>query len=220
MADPDPRTAGSGVARIAQSGAEVITAGWSAEALSLSGHVARTRLGRPHLTLKLALSLDGCIATAEGESRWITGAVARAHAHRERARADAILVGGGTLRADAPQLDVRLPGLEHRHPLRCVLSRGDAPVGWQAIGSPDAIDALENVRYLFVEGGAGAAAALLAADMVDRLLIYRAPIVIGAGLPGLNDIGLTDLASTHHRWALDDTRQLGHDRLEIFTRTR
>ena len=78
-------------------------------------------LGRPFVTLKLATSLDGCIALASGESRWITGPEARAHAHLERSRHEAILVGRGTWEADAPALDVRLAGLEARSPVRVVL---------------------------------------------------------------------------------------------------
>ena len=77
-----------------------------------------------------------------------------------------------------------------------------------------------DVRYLFVEGGAGAAAAFLRADLVDRLLIYRAPILIGGGVPGVADIGLSALADAHGRWRREDIRTLGPDTLEIFTRTR
>src|SRR3546814_18154348 len=80
----------------------------------MAGFFTRQRLGRPHVTLKLATSLDGCIAMADGRSRWITGDAARAHAHLERARAEMILGGRGTLEADAPKLDVRLNGLEDR----------------------------------------------------------------------------------------------------------
>src|SRR3546814_10510626 len=73
----------------------------------MAGFRTRQTLGRPQVTLKLATSLDGCIALASGESRWITGAEARAHAHLERARHEAILVGRGTWEADAPRLDAR-----------------------------------------------------------------------------------------------------------------
>jgi len=220
MVDPDPRTAGKGITRLRMAGLQVTEAALVADQLGLAGHAAHLQHGRPHVTLKLALSLDGCIALASGESQWITGEIARAHAMRERARADAIVVGGGTLRADNPRLNVRLPGLESRSPQRWVLSRKPAPDGWQRLASPDQIGAMDNVRYLFVEGGADAAAAFLAEDLVDRLLIYRAPILIGGGLPAIGDIGLNALSMAHGLWERSDSRQLGSDTLEVYRRTR
>ncbi len=220
LRDPDERTAGAGIARLREAGVQIVEADLSPAQAGVAGHAARLALGRPHITLKLALSLDGCIATASGESQWITGAAARSHTHRERARVDAICVGGETLRADNPQLDVRLPGLEDRSPERWVLTRGSAPAGWKALASPAAVSAMGDVSYLLVEGGAGAAAAFLGADLVDRMIIYRAPVVIGGGRPGVADIGLASLASAHDRWKLEDRRQLGLDTLEIFNRTR
>jgi diaminohydroxyphosphoribosylaminopyrimidine deaminase/5-amino-6-(5-phosphoribosylamino)uracil reductase len=217
-ADPDPRTAGAGIALLQAAGiaAEVLVS--PAAVRSLEGYLTRARLGRPHTTLKLATSLDGRIAMADGTSQWITGPEARAHGHAMRARADAILVGGGTLRADAPRLDVRLPGLEGRSPARWVLTRSDAPAGWQVARS--AADSFGNAQSLLVEGGAGAAAAFLAADRVDRLLLYRAPILLGAGQPGVGDVGLASLAEAHGRWRLADRRQLGSDMLDVYDRTR
>lgn len=217
--DPDPRTAGSGIKRIRGAGIAVDLIDSAACAASLEGYLTRVHQGRPHVTLKLALSLDGCIALANGESQWITGAEARAHGHLLRAGMDAILVGGGTLRADRPRLDVRLPGLESRSPQRWVLTRGEAPQGWQVLACPSALgQAMPQAQYLLVEGGAGAAAAFLAADCVDRLAIYRAPIVIGGGQAGVADVGLAALADAHDRWALSDSRQLGKDRLEVYER--
>ena len=216
--DPDPRTAGAGIARIRAAGITVDCIASAAAEASLAGYLMLRRLGRPLVTLKLATSLDGCIALAGGESQWITGDVARAHTHAMRAKADAILVGGGTLRADSPRLDVRLPGLEPRSPQRWVLTRGDAPAGWRALPSPAAITAMGDVQHLFVEGGAGAAAAFLAAGLVDRILLYRAPIVIGGGLPGIAQIGLARLADAHGQWCIADRRQLGSDSLDVYTR--
>lgn len=217
--DPDPRTRGQGLARIRAAGIEAVLLPSPAAEASLSGYLAQRRKGRPEVTLKLATSLDGAIALANGESRWITGEAARAHTHAMRARADAILVGGGTLRADNPRLDVRLPGLEERSPQRWVLTRGAAPEGWQALAAPEKVFEMDGVQYLFVEGGAATAAAFLKADLVDRLLIYRAPIVIGGGLPGIGDLGLTALGEAHGRWQLTERRQLGSDLFESYTRT-
>lgn len=216
--DPDPRTAGAGIDRIRAAGIACELVPSPACEESLGGYLVRARLGRPEVTLKLATSLDGCIALANGESQWITGAAARAHTHAMRAKADAILVGGETLRADAPRLDVRLPGLEARSPDRYVLTRGTSPQGWHALPSPEAITQLAHVQYLFVEGGAGAASAFVAADLVDRILLYRAPILIGGGRPGIGDIGLASLGSAHGRWHLSERRQLGADTLEVYAR--
>ncbi|HMO68114.1 MAG TPA: bifunctional diaminohydroxyphosphoribosylaminopyrimidine deaminase/5-amino-6-(5-phosphoribosylamino)uracil reductase RibD [Novosphingobium sp.] len=217
--DPDPRTAGAGIARLRQAGIAASLLPSPEAHSSLSGYLMQRRLGRPEVTLKLALSLDGAIATASGESQWITGEASRAHAHAIRARMDAILVGGGTLRADAPRLGVRLPGLEARSPERWVLTRGEAPEGWQRLATPQGIHAMADVQYLLVEGGAQAAAAFLREGLVDRLMIYRAPIVIGGGRPGVADLGLASLADAHGQWQEEATLRLGSDRLEVYSRT-
>jgi diaminohydroxyphosphoribosylaminopyrimidine deaminase/5-amino-6-(5-phosphoribosylamino)uracil reductase len=217
LRDPDPRTDGQGANWLRARGVAVEMGLMADEAAdAMAGFVLRQTLGRPHVTLKLGLSLDGRIALPDGRSRWITGEAARRHAHLERARADAILVGGGTFRADAPRLDVRLAGLEARSPRRLLLSRGDVPDGWERIGAPGEIASLERVDHLLVEGGAGVAAAFLRAGLVDRLLLYRAPIIVGDGLAGIGDIGLADLADAHGRWRLVDERALGVDRLEVY----
>ena len=221
LGDPDPRTNGEGFARLATAGIAVEQGVRADEArVAMAGFLARRKLGRPMVTLKLALSLDGMIARADGESLWITGAEARAHTHLERSRHEAILVGRGTFEADAPRLDVRLPGLEARSPRRLLLSSTAATPGWEQLRAPSAIAHLAGVDHLFVEGGAGAASAFLAADLVDRLLLYRAPILIGAGRPALGDIGLASLAEAHGRWRLADARRLGQDRLEVYHRIR
>lgn len=218
--DPDPRTAGSGIAALRGAGIAADMAPTPAARASLAGYLLRTHERRPHVTLKLATSLDGRIAMADGSSRWITGPEARAHGHMERARMDAILVGGETLRADAPRLDVRLPGLHARSPQRFVLTRGDAPDGWRSVSDIAAPHAFGEAQWLMVEGGAGAAAAFLAADRVDRLLLYRAPIVIGDGRPCIGDIGLASLDAAHGRWRLAGRRLLGSDTLDVYERGR
>lgn len=221
LRDPDPRTDGRGIAALEAAGIAVAT-GVGAEdaARAMQGFLTRQQRGRAHVTLKLATSLDGRIARMDGESRWITGDPARAHGHLERARHDAILVGRGTFDADSPRLDVRLAGLEDRAPARLLLTRGDAPDGWSAVASPEAAVAQPHVDHLMVEGGAGAASAFLAADLVDRLLLYRAPILIGEGRAALGDIGLGSLGDAHGRWQLVDMRMLGSDRCEVYERVR
>jgi diaminohydroxyphosphoribosylaminopyrimidine deaminase/5-amino-6-(5-phosphoribosylamino)uracil reductase len=187
---------------------------------ALAGFLSRVRAGRPHITLKLAMSLDGKIALPSGESRWITGVDARAHVHGERARTDMILVGRGTYEADKSRLDVRLPGLEERSPRRALLTRGNGVEGWERLGSPEEVFGLDGVNDLLVEGGSGAASAFLQADLVDRLLLYRAPILIGEGKSSIGYIGLTSIAEAHRRWRLADSRMLGVDRLEVYERER
>lgn len=216
--DPDPRTNGNGAARLAAAGIDTAVGARADEARRLmAGFLTRLALGRPHVTLKLATSLDGCIARADGESRWITGPAARAHVHLERSRHETILVGRGTWEIDRPALNVRLPGLESRAPQRAVLSSraGDGSAAW--ICSLAEIATLPG-DHVFVEGGAGAASAFLAADLVDRLLLYRAPLLIGGGRPALGDIGLATLADAHGRWTMTDARMLGSDRLEVYER--
>jgi diaminohydroxyphosphoribosylaminopyrimidine deaminase/5-amino-6-(5-phosphoribosylamino)uracil reductase len=221
LADPDPRTDGAGFERLRAAGLEVtIGPGADEAATALGGFLTRIRLGRPFITLKLAMSLDGKIALPSGESRWITGEDARAHVHSERARADMILVGRGTYDADRPGLDVRLPGLEDRAPRRALLTRGNGVEGWERLGSPHDVFQLQDVNDLLVEGGSGAASAFLQADLVDRLLIYRAPVLIGEGKSSIGYIGLTSIAEAHRRWRLADSRMLGIDRLEVYQRER
>jgi diaminohydroxyphosphoribosylaminopyrimidine deaminase/5-amino-6-(5-phosphoribosylamino)uracil reductase len=122
--DPDPRVWGTGIARLRQAGIAVETGLCAEEAGELNaGFFCRVAQGRPLVTLKLATSLDGRIATKTGKSRWITGPAARERAHLLRATHDAVLVGTGTALADDPQLTCRLPGMEARSPVRIVLDR-------------------------------------------------------------------------------------------------
>ncbi len=219
--DPDPRTQGRSIAWLKERGVAVDVGLMAQEArAAMAPFFARQTLGRPAVTLKLGLSLDGCIAMADGTSQWITGPTARAHSHVERANHDAILVGRGTWWADSPRLDVRLPGLEDRAPRRLLLGHSDAPEGWGLIDDPARIADLDGIASLMIEGGAQTAAAFLAADLVDRLLLYRAPIIIGGGRGAVGDIGLADLAAAHGRWRLADRRMLGEDSMEIYLRRR
>ena len=124
LKDPDPRVAGDGLQRLRAAGLDVETGLCEAEAAEINaGFFCRLRNGRPLVTLKLATSLDGRIATSRGESQWITGPPARERAHALRAAHDAIMVGTGTVLADDPQLTCRLPGLACRSPVRVVVDR-------------------------------------------------------------------------------------------------
>lgn len=221
VGDPDPRTNGAGSARLREAGAAVTQGVRAGEARAvMAGFFSRQERRRPHITLKLGLSLDGSVATTSGTSRWITGERARAHAHLERARTDLILVGRGTLTADAPRLDVRLAGLEARSPQIAVMSAANSlPDGVRHIASPAALAALTDIDLVLAEGGAGLATSLIAADLVDRLLLYRAPVLVG-GRPALSAIGLSNLAEAHGRWAAAPIISLGPDRLETYTRIR
>ena len=215
--DPDPRTAGAGANRLRAVGIEVVEADNPECRQSLVGYLVRQQLGRPHVTLKLALSADGYLAPPPGEGQWLTGEVARTHVHAMRARMDAILVGRGTLQADQPRLDVRLPGIEGRSPQRWLLTTGSAPAGWNAIATPQDITRMDGTQYLMVEGGAQTAQAFLGAGLVDRLLLYRAPRLVGgngASLPGLT----ADALAASPEWQLTDTRQLGNDTLQVYER--
>lgn len=212
-ADPDPRTNGAGIARLRGAGVTTELLEHAPSAASLAGYLARTTLGRPHVTLKLALSDDCRLAPREGQ--WLTGPQARAHVHAWRARMDAILVGRGTLEADAPRLDVRLPGIAGHDPERWLLTTGTPPAGWRALPSPQAIAAVGDAQWLMVEGGGRAARGFLAAGLVDRMVLYRAPVTVGGGGPALPELAADAIGP---EWQLADSRQLGNDRLDVYER--
>jgi diaminohydroxyphosphoribosylaminopyrimidine deaminase/5-amino-6-(5-phosphoribosylamino)uracil reductase len=122
LGDPDPRVDGGGIKVLAAAGIEVVCGVAADEAAEINaGFLLRVAEGRPLVTLKLATSLDGRIATGSGESKWITGEDARRFAHGLRAGHDAVLVGAGTALLDDPELTCRLPGLEQRSPVRVVV---------------------------------------------------------------------------------------------------
>lgn len=264
LEDPDPRVAGKGLEMLRAAGIAVDLGLLESQAAELNaGYLLRQKSRRPRVTLKLATTLDGRIATAGGASRWITGPAARQWAHRLRAESDALLVGGGTALADDPRLDVRLPGLAARAPLRVVLDGrlrlppthdlvtragaqatclvthpgGDparlsaytaagvelievADDGAGRLSLPATLEALaeRGVNELLVEGGGQVAAALLRADLVDRLVWFRAPKVIGGdGLPAVADLGLESL-DLAPRFARTAAVPAGDDLVETYRR--
>ena len=221
LKDPDQRTSGKGIRRLRRAGIEV-TLGICRETAkrSLSGWLTRLNLGRPRITLKLALSIDGKIALPSGELKWITSEDARRNAHLERARSNMVLVGRGTFQADEPRLDVRLRGFEGRRPRRALLTCGQSVDGWEILGKPSDVYKLHDVNDLLIEGGSVTATAFLAEDLVDRILIYRAPIIIGEGKSSFGYVGVDAIGDAHKRWRLVDEQRLGADRLEVYERVR
>jgi diaminohydroxyphosphoribosylaminopyrimidine deaminase/5-amino-6-(5-phosphoribosylamino)uracil reductase len=264
LGDPDERVAGRGLARLREAGIDVAE-GLLADAAAEvnAGFLMRTREGRPLVTLKLATTLDGRIATKVGESRWITGEVARAHVHLLRAGHDAVMVGGGTALADDPRLDVRLPGLEDRAPLRIVLDGGlrlpathdlVARAGSQptlvftrsghprsarqtlekagvelvevetdedgVLSASAVLQALgrRGLTCLLVEGGGSLAASLFRADLVDRLVWFHSPGVIGGdGVAAVGGFGLERLADVS-RFQRRSAQPAGADLVETYAR--
>jgi diaminohydroxyphosphoribosylaminopyrimidine deaminase / 5-amino-6-(5-phosphoribosylamino)uracil reductase len=260
--DPDPRVAGNGIARLRAAGIVVDIGLGREEATEINaGFLTRQRLGRPLVTLKLATSLDGRIATGSGESQWITGLPARTRGHALRAAHDAIMVGTGTVLADDPQLTCRLPGLGQRSPVRVVLDRqlriprsaaviagarqtptwiltlrsADAAPRRALLAAgvtlididPDAENRIDlvaalaalgerGVTRLLIEGGARLAAALLRARLVDRLIWFHAPLLIGGdGIPAVAALGLDRLADAPGFERLSVAR-IGDDMLTTF----
>lgn len=214
--DPDPRTNGQGIARLREAGIAVKLRDHAPCRNSLAGFLTRQTRQRPHITLKLAVSQDGFIGPLSGEPVTLTSDAARAHVHRHRALADAILVGGATLRGDTPRLDVRLPGLEDRSPQRFVLTSGNAPEGWSRLASPQAVRDLGDMQYLYVEGGGATAAAFLEAGLVDCLMIYSAPVTLGQGIPAFGSLGPAVDGQAPKGFACVDQRAIGGDMLTIY----
>jgi len=186
--DPDPAVAGRGLAALRRAGIDV-TLGVAADEVAeqLAPYLKHRTTGQPWVVLKMAASLDARTAAPDGTSKWITGEAARRDAHLLRARSDAVLVGAGTVRADDPELSVRLDdGLDHPQPLRVVLGRAPAGARVQpALELSGELDEVlgelgrRGVLQLLVEGGATVAHEFHAAGLVDRYVLYLAPVLFG-----------------------------------------
>jgi diaminohydroxyphosphoribosylaminopyrimidine deaminase/5-amino-6-(5-phosphoribosylamino)uracil reductase len=210
VAVPEPTAqAGGGAQRLRDAGVDVVTGveQEAAERGALAGWLTGVRDQRPFVVWKVGATLDGRVAAADGTSRWITGATARAAVHRLRATCDAVLVGSGTVLADDPQLTVRDEAGRDapRQPLRVVLDRrgrvpagarvldGTAPTHVSRAGSPAALLAElfdRDVRRVLLEGGPQLAAAFLQAGLVDEVLVHVAPKLLGAGPSLVGDLGI------------------------------
>lgn len=264
LLDRDPRVAGRGIAMLRDAGVAVDVGLYGEAAAALNaGYLMRQRSGRPLLTLKLAASLDGRIATKSGDSRWITGAAARSRAHLLRARHDAILVGSGTAVVDDPRLDVRLPGMGAWSPLRVVVDgRLRLPLTHDLVARARTVQTLlvtragvEHARRdafaaagmevltveeddegrlslsavlqtlgtrgltrVLVEGGGHIAAALLRGRLVDHLVWFHGPRIIGDdGTPAVAGFGVESLAEAP-AFALVSEQRLGDDLMTTYAR--
>ncbi|MCY0904346.1 bifunctional diaminohydroxyphosphoribosylaminopyrimidine deaminase/5-amino-6-(5-phosphoribosylamino)uracil reductase RibD [Arthrobacter sp. H14-L1] len=223
--DPHQPAAG-GAQRLRDAGVQVRSGLLAQEAVELNRRwFAAVRAERPFTTLHLAQTLDGRIAAADGSSQWITSAASRADSHGIRRLIDAILVGTETVFADNPRLTAREASGEDsaRQPLRVVMGLRDIPAGaavratgpaepagqggFLQLRTRDPLAASRTlfdrgVRHLMVEGGSRISAAFLSAQLVDELIVYLAPTLLGAGIPALGELGIGTLAEAQ-RWDWD-----------------
>ncbi len=225
VGDPNPVAAG-GAARLAEAGVAVL-AGVGAEQVvtgTLREWLHKQRTGLPHVTWKCATSIDGRSAAADGSSQWITSEAARADLHRRRAAADAIVVGTGTVLADDPALTARLTDgtLADRQPLRVVVGKRDIPGEARVLNDDsrtmvirthdpeEVVKALSDRTDVLLEGGPTLASAFLRAGVIDRILAYVAPILLGGPGTAVDDVGVPTIGRAL-RWRFDCVEQVGPD---------
>lgn len=225
VSDPNPIAAG-GAARLAEAGITV-TAGVLADSVSggpLREWLHKQRTGLPHVTWKFATSVDGRSAAADGTSQWITSEAARTDVHRRRAAADAIVVGTGTIFVDDPKLTARLPGggLAADQPLRVVVGEREISPDAKVLNDDsrtmvirthdphEVIRALSDRTDVLLEGGPTLAGAFLRAGVIDRILAYVAPILLGGPIGAVDDVGVLSIAHAQ-RWRFDSMVPLGPD---------
>jgi diaminohydroxyphosphoribosylaminopyrimidine deaminase/5-amino-6-(5-phosphoribosylamino)uracil reductase len=208
--DPNSVAAG-GAQHLRSAGVDVVTGVAAEEGRELLRRwLPAAARGRPFVTLKIATTLDGRVAAADGSSRWITSDVARRHAHSLRADSDAIVVGTGTVALDDPSLTARTADgeLARHQPMRVVVGHRPVPEGARLRGPggelvhlpthdpAEVLAALEarEVRHVLVEGGPTVASAFLRAGLVDEVYAYIAPVLLGSGPAAIGDLGITGIA--------------------------
>ena len=226
--DPDPR-AGGGAQRLRAAGIPVTSGVLAHEATDLlTPWLTSVRMGRPWVTVKWASTLDGRAAAADGTSQWITGTASRQRVHEQRAAHDAIAVGTGTVLADDPSLTARgdggellphqpLPVVIGETPVPATARLRDHPAGLVEVGHRDLESALSalterGVRRLYVEGGPTLASAFLRAGLVDEVLVYLAPLLLGGPRLALDDLGIGTIAEGL-RLSIRSVESLGTDLL-------
>lgn len=229
--DPHDPAAG-GAATLRQAGVRVRSGLGAGEALDLNRHwFEAVAAKRPFVTLHIAQTLDSRIAAEDGTSQWISSPESLADNHAIRGRIDAILVGTQTVLVDNPRLTARGPAgtPAQKQPLRAVMGLRDIPADAAIHGSDGLVTHLQTrdpqealatlygsgIRHLMVEGGSSILSAFLAAGLVDELIIYLAPTLLGSGTPALTGLGITTLADAQH-WEWDPSdggavRTLGRD---------
>ena len=210
----DPTVASGGADTLREAGVEVEFVDLPEAREFLAPWLFAVTHGRPFVTYKVASSLDGKVAAADGTSQWITGEAAREWAHLNlRAQVDAIAVGSGTLRADVPELTVR--GVDVvKQPARYVLGN-EVAQGFTTIPGHDPEASLrqmfdEGVRHVLLEGGPTIGAAFLTAGVVDEVVWFIAPMLLGAGASAVADIGVSTLAQAP-RWTIVQSQRVGSD---------
>lgn len=227
VTDPNPAAAG-GADRLTAAGVQV-QSGVLADEVSagpLREWLHKQRTGVPHVTWKYASSVDGRSAAADGSSQWISSEASRLDVHRRRAVADAIVVGTGTVLTDDPALTARLPdgSLTERQPLRVVVGMREIPPEAKVLDDDsrtmvirthdpmEVIKALSDRTDILLEGGPTLAGAFLRAGLVNRILAYVAPILLGGPITAVGDVGVPTI-SRASRWQFDGVDRVGPDLL-------
>jgi diaminohydroxyphosphoribosylaminopyrimidine deaminase/5-amino-6-(5-phosphoribosylamino)uracil reductase len=264
MEDPDKRVSGRGHRMLIEGGIAVTSGVLADQAARVhAGHVVRVTKGRPHVTLKLAVSADGMIGRREGERMIITGKAAFDAVQVMRSETDAVMIGIGTALVDDPRLTVRLPGLSGRSPVRIVLDatarlkrasnlvQTAHEVPLIVVTGPEALDerkeelagagarlmevdedgdtvdiaevlaglAKEGFTRVLAEGGAQIASTLVAEDLIDEVVLFRAPVVVGQdGVRALGGYALSAIERSP-RYRLIESADFGEDQMRRYVRT-